>query len=52
MNQSTAQELSERGLLPDALIRAGIRLPLTPLDPSHYDEVRAAMLRAGVELKH
>ena len=31
------------------LIRAGIRLPLTPLDPSHYDEVRAAMLRAGVE---
>jgi 4-hydroxy-tetrahydrodipicolinate synthase len=31
------------------LIGAGIRLPLTPLDPIHYDEVRAAMLRAGVE---
>jgi len=25
MNQSTAQELSEKGLLPDAIIRAGIR---------------------------
>lgn len=33
------------------LIGAGIRLPLTPLDPGHYDEVRAAMLRAGVEYK-
>jgi 4-hydroxy-tetrahydrodipicolinate synthase len=31
------------------LIRAGIRLPLTQLDPGHHDEVRAAMARAGVE---
>jgi len=31
------------------LIKAGIRLPLTPLRPEKYDEVRAAMARAGVE---
>jgi 4-hydroxy-tetrahydrodipicolinate synthase len=31
------------------MIGAGIRLPLTPLDSSHHDEVRAAMARAGVE---
>ena len=31
------------------LIKAGIRLPLTPLRPDKYDEVRAAMARAGVE---
>lgn len=31
------------------LIRSGIRLPLTPLEERHYDEVRAAMTRAGVE---
>lgn len=31
------------------LIRSGIRLPLTPLEERHYDEVRAAMARAGVE---
>jgi len=31
------------------LINAGIRLPLTPLEPGNYDEVRAAMARAGVE---
>ena len=37
------------GVMHMGLIGAGIRLPLTPLDPVHYDEVRAAMLRAGVE---
>lgn len=31
------------------LIQSGIRLPLTPLEERHYDEVRAAMTRAGVE---
>jgi 4-hydroxy-tetrahydrodipicolinate synthase len=31
------------------LIQSGIRLPLTPLEERHYDEVRAAMARAGVE---
>jgi len=31
------------------LIQPGIRLPLTPLEERHYDEVRAAMARAGVE---
>jgi 4-hydroxy-tetrahydrodipicolinate synthase len=31
------------------LIPAGIRLPLTPLDSRYYDEVRAAMDRAGVD---
>ena len=31
------------------LISAGIRLPLTPLDSRYYDEVRAAMDRAGVD---
>lgn len=31
------------------LIQSGIRLPLTPLDERYYDEVRAAMARAGVE---
>ena len=31
------------------LIKAGIRLPLTPLRPEKHDEVRAAMARAGVE---
>ena len=31
------------------LIQSGIRLPLTPLETRHYDEVRAAMARAGVE---
>lgn len=31
------------------LINAGIRLPLTPLQSGHYDEVHAAMARAGVE---
>lgn len=34
------------------LIETGIRLPLTPLEPAHYDEVRGAMLRAGVDIKH
>lgn len=31
------------------LIQSGIRLPLTPLEDRHYDQVRAAMARAGVE---
>jgi 4-hydroxy-tetrahydrodipicolinate synthase len=31
------------------LIQSGIRLPLTQLEDRHYDEVRAAMARAGVE---
>jgi 4-hydroxy-tetrahydrodipicolinate synthase len=31
------------------LIQAGIRLPLTPLEERHHDEVRAAMARAGVD---
>ena len=34
------------------LIESGIRLPLTVLDPVHYDDVWGALLRAGVELKH
>jgi 4-hydroxy-tetrahydrodipicolinate synthase len=33
------------------LIQPGIRLPLTPLEDRHYDEVRAAMARAGVEYR-
>jgi len=33
------------------LIRSGIRLPLTQLEARHYDEVRAAMARAGVEYR-
>jgi 4-hydroxy-tetrahydrodipicolinate synthase len=33
------------------LIQAGIRLPLTQLEDRHYDEVRAAMARAGVEYR-
>jgi len=28
-------------------IGAGIRLPLVPLDPSHYTTVRAALQAAG-----
>lgn len=31
------------------LMGAGVRLPLTRLDPGHHEEVRAAMGRAGVE---
>ncbi|MFU8820775.1 MAG: 4-hydroxy-tetrahydrodipicolinate synthase [Gammaproteobacteria bacterium] len=31
------------------LIQSGIRLPLTQLEERHYNEVRAAMARAGVE---
>jgi 4-hydroxy-tetrahydrodipicolinate synthase len=31
------------------LIQAGIRLPLTPLEPRHHEVVRAAMARAGVD---
>ena len=38
-------------LMEMGLMGAGIRLPLTPLDPSHYEEVRAAMRRAGLETK-
>lgn len=30
------------------LIKPGIRLPLTPLSPTHHDTLRAAMARAGV----
>jgi 4-hydroxy-tetrahydrodipicolinate synthase len=33
------------------LIQSGIRLPLTQLEDRHYDEVRAAMARAGVEYR-
>jgi 4-hydroxy-tetrahydrodipicolinate synthase len=33
------------------LIQPGIRLPLTLLEDRHYDEVRAAMARAGVEYR-
>lgn len=36
-------------LMQMGLINAGIRLPLTPLEPGNYDEVRVAMARAGVE---
>jgi 4-hydroxy-tetrahydrodipicolinate synthase len=36
-------------LMKMGLIQSGIRLPLTPLDERYYDEVRAAMARAGVE---
>lgn len=36
-------------LMQMGFIDSGIRLPLTPLDERHYDEVRAAMTRAGVE---
>jgi len=32
------------------LIEPGIRLPLTPLSPDHYDRVRKAMADAGVAL--
>ena len=31
------------------LIQSGIRLPLTQLEDRHFDQVRAAMARAGVE---
>jgi 4-hydroxy-tetrahydrodipicolinate synthase len=33
------------------LIQSGIRLPLTQLEDRHYDEVRAALARAGVEYR-
>ena len=33
------------------LIQSGIRLPLTQLEDRHFDEVRAAMARAGVDYK-
>jgi 4-hydroxy-tetrahydrodipicolinate synthase len=33
------------------LIQPGIRLPLTQLQDRHFDEVRAAMARAGVEYR-
>ncbi|NGX15439.1 4-hydroxy-tetrahydrodipicolinate synthase [Wenzhouxiangella sp. XN24] len=33
------------------LIQSGIRLPLTPLEDRHHDEVRVAMARAGVEYR-
>jgi dihydrodipicolinate synthase/N-acetylneuraminate lyase len=33
------------------LIESGIRLPLTPLEARHHEEVRAAMDRAGVEYR-
>jgi 4-hydroxy-tetrahydrodipicolinate synthase len=36
-------------LMQMGLIQSGIRLPLTQLEDRHYDEVRAAMARAGVE---
>jgi 4-hydroxy-tetrahydrodipicolinate synthase len=31
-----------------ALIKRGIRLPLTPLDPRYHDEVLSAMEAAGI----
>ena len=37
--------LAEMGLTP-----AGIRLPLTPLDPRYHAEVRAALVGADIEL--
>ncbi len=36
-------------LMQMGLIQSGIRLPLTLLDEHYYDEVRAALARAGVE---
>ncbi|MBS1171958.1 MAG: dihydrodipicolinate synthase, partial [Proteobacteria bacterium] len=32
------------------LIEPGIRLPLTPLSPDHFDRVRKAMADAGIEV--
>jgi 4-hydroxy-tetrahydrodipicolinate synthase len=38
-------------LMQMGLIESGIRLPLTPLEARHHEEVRAAMDRAGVEYR-
>lgn len=38
-------------LMQMGLIESGIRLPLTPLEARHHEEVRAAMARAGVEYR-
>ena len=32
------------------LIKPGIRLPLTPLTASCYEQVRAAMVQAGINV--
>ena len=45
-------KMAENGSLPDFLIKAGIRLPLTWLDEKYHDILVKSLNDAGIILKH